>query len=122
MNREIKFRAWNERHRFMDSAWLLDFEHGEVCHQKHNASEIDDCILIQFTGFMDSDGKEVYDGDIIKHPKGDIGYVFMSETGQWKVRYEDYIDYALFLQIGDKGQGIVVGNICQNPELLKRKI
>lgn len=64
--REIKFRAWNKKERFMDSAWLIDWEHRHVCHSKHNQSDLDDCVLMQFTGLLDKNGIELFEGDIVK--------------------------------------------------------
>jgi len=49
----------------MDTAWLIDWEHGRVCHSKHNESDLSDCILLQFTGVKDKDNKDIYDGNLI---------------------------------------------------------
>jgi hypothetical protein len=34
MSREIKFRAWNKKRNFLDTVWLIDWEHRIVAHVK----------------------------------------------------------------------------------------
>ena len=121
MSREIKFRAWNKKKKFMESAWLIDWEHGEVCHAYHNVSKLDDCVLMQFTGLYDSESKEVYEGDILTDIKNanvdENPYVVCFSDGAyyWKClqsKAEDFLYQAI------TGNGKVIGNIYENPELL----
>lgn len=112
--REIKFRAWDKDDNVMKSSRTLrelmvaDPIHDQV---------IDDYVFDQFIGLHDKNGKEIYEGDIYTHGSVDIRY---------KVIYRG--DQFIGNQIGNKSlAGIttwlprieVIGNIHENPELLK---
>ena len=127
---EIKFRAWNEVEGFLDTAWSIDFEHRLVCHRAHNQSDLDDCVLMQYTGLQDKNGREIYEGDIIaleviKGVKIKVPVKF--ENGSFNIHeipggygFSDtaYPLGKLFL----RDFGIeAIGNIYENPELLEVK-
>jgi uncharacterized phage protein (TIGR01671 family) len=120
--REIKFRAWNKKHKFMDSAWLLDFEHELVCHSKHNQSEMGDCELMQYTGYKDFWNQDIYDGDILKD--SDEGHLWITkfEDGAWVVKGGEYNLQEDLIEFFDWKKSVIdlliVGNIYQNKELL----
>ena len=126
--REINFRAWNEVEGFLDTAWSIDFEHRLVCHRAHNQSDLDDCVLMQYTGLQDKNGREIYEGDIVK------GYI-----GANNQEYTGVCEYSLKIagfKFGNKKTNSyskstvttarlknkeVIGNIYENPELLEVK-
>lgn len=107
---------------------------------------IEDGILIQSTGFMDKNGKLIYEGDIIKTPfphdtYHDYGYYEIiwcnkgfrlyqkciglhRKTGDWvearDIQAEEW-DYDSFEYYFHKNIKIeIIGNKFKNPELLKK--
>lgn len=83
--------------------------------------------LMQFTGLLDCKGKEIYEGDIImsRNPKKS-GIVVFGEHSNSLGKYSGWFIKRI-LKIGNpKNESIidfnvseVIGNIYENPELLK---
>ncbi len=126
MTREIKFRGWHKTEKYMTKTLdlqTIQFERGRY---------LPDYELMQFTGLLDKNGKEIYEGDICQeedeegvfevmyHP---LFYAFMAQ-GEGR-RYLG--DIANFTIDDSEVGGIsshsttieVIGNIYENPELLK---
>lgn len=150
MNREIKFRAWHEKRRIM-------LEYGSVMsfHQflitpdglVYDKGVLQPITLMQYTGLKDKNGREIYEGDIVKIMKDDWSF-----TDGWGESDERWKDKSLFNPMPQKEVGrdyvtlekfrlwlknesfgyegeelvspedcIVIGNIYKNPELLEKK-
>lgn len=122
----IKYRAYkkdNGKNKWMTvkSLWIKDdgtISHifGEVL-VGDSQTWFDGFELVQFTGLKDKNGKEIYEGYIVRRE----GSVFSPEL-TLKVFWNDKV--ACF-QVGDWAIGHineplkVIGNIYENPELLK---
>ena len=82
-------------------------------------SFVDENTIGQFTGIKDNAGKEIYEGDIVLM-ENVFGYgtckgvIKWDNNGYWYTDYKGDYDNRI---IGTKG--FVIGNIHDNPELLK---
>ena len=105
--RVIKFRGWNKAMKRMEPVREFDSKSFPV---------------MQFTGLLDRNGKEIYEGDIVRWSN------FVTRRGRqcrrpvtYIVGDEDYIFDCYRLQnlISQGGMSVeVIGNIYANPELL----
>ena len=112
--RELKFRAWNkELKRTIPFEDLSEFPLSALKSDKVWTFE-------QYTGLKDKNGKEIYEGDIVKYAWTRCNYV---------VVYRKY-DASFVLENDDREETIcfqydqtadyeVIGNIHENPKLLE---
>ena len=121
MAREIKFRA-----KSLDGI----LEYGDLhlrCNHPHIHNLIGAKIYIdtntigQFTGLHDKNGKEIYEGDIlrIKEPSGHSSYSLVSFCNKGYYSIEHGINERVIAGFVNNTIMEVIGNIHDNPELLK---
>ena len=129
--RKIKFRIWNNEEKMMiypkeneysdyfitidGDVYSMDFDcpDGGFTYEDNNAK------LMQFTGLLDKNGKEIYDGDIVKFSSYWIGDYVEKETIK-EIKYDIY-GFNEKIEIGYAGKPDwceVIGNIYENPNLL----
>ncbi|MFA5652471.1 MAG: YopX family protein, partial [Candidatus Paceibacterota bacterium] len=80
-----------------------------------NHPEYTQGVIMQFTGLLDKNGKEIYEGDIVimKHPDKD----------KILAKFEIVIDFENDCVDGWRSEQLeVIGNIYENPELLKDEV
>lgn len=136
--REIKFRAWDKKDKVMREVYGIQFpkisNHGNrqnTIIEMHCSDyegqkaiilsdftdSVDRVELMQFTGLIDKNKKEIYEGDIIQ--KENKNYIVTWDDGSFGIfRNGDWADYLL----GHCGSSEVIGNIYENPELLNKEI
>jgi uncharacterized phage protein (TIGR01671 family) len=81
----------------------------------------------QFTGFTDKNGKKIFEGDILCDDEciGKINYGDSSYTYEWKLRRylkSDFYRNCILSDFTRLGNLEVIGNIHENPELLKEGV
>ena len=133
MTRPIKFRVWDKVNKEMFNVRTLEWD---VCLNLATPVE----HIMQFTGLLDKNGKEIYEGDVlivhdvqivynatapyrrVDFKKGnDYKTVCSFEPGMWLVNGE--VSGHLVTVVSNanrrKDCGVeVIGNIYENPELL----
>lgn len=75
------------------------------------------CELMQFTGRFDKSGKEIYDGDILKHDLWGISEVYWDKEGACFRGKND--EHDITLADHQLKRSKVIGNIYENSNLLK---
>jgi len=103
------------------------FEVGNKVYKRIDWAYVDPATVGQFTGMLDKNGKEIYEGDIIKIvEKFDDENVYTSngvvcfEEGIYEVQNGKHFAYLGWLMHNDDITKLeVIGNIHDNPELLK---
>jgi len=150
MTRDIKFRAWHKHFKkFLVDVVSIDFARGQVVLEVETADGlpprygIDGVILMQYTGLKDKNGKEIYEGDIVRCGASNFEvkfglHVIEIESAQYYGETSDYFRaYGYYITRGpghgevsleeqasntelENGRDFcqVIGNIYENPELL----
>lgn len=107
--REIKFRAWDGEHMIHD----IGIRSGMALHL--DTGKMHDWPLMQYTGLNDKDGREIYEGDVVKADGLLPGAIIFYESAfRTEEAAEPLADDAELY-----GGFTVIGNIYENPELIK---
>jgi len=133
MAREIKFRGFNRKNGVLLHGFYLQNRGAHfVCPDEFadgkswDDYEIDPATLGQYTGMKDKNGREIYEGDVMKlvYPE----YTVTVKVGWSKrncccfsVTRVDLEEKSFVLDKWEAQHAEVIGNIHDNPELLKGK-
>ena len=121
--REIKYKAWHKIRNKMYKVWsLFWFDDGMrvdiygMGDREETSEDIENVILIEYAGLHDKNGKEIYEGDILKFSDH-----FNPWLIQWKITGDNIHGGAGFAAplYAELSWGEVIGNIYENPELLE---
>ncbi len=92
----------------------------------YDECEVDSETIGQFTGLYDENGKEIYEGDILKWKADNLLYAVVFNWGMFYAsvevcNQEIYGGFPLHALAEENGKDIeIVGNIYDNPELKKK--
>jgi uncharacterized phage protein (TIGR01671 family) len=134
MERQIKFKAyWKNRIPQLGMCDVIDIDFREGKATISNGGimvfpKLDEIELLQFTGLTDKNGKEMYENDILKSEEDlDKDCIYDDVTTYIKysvvTKQNGYFTNDLanpFFLVMNPTHFEVVGNIYQNPELLKK--
>lgn len=119
MNREIKFRAWdstlkqflpNIQNHLGNDEWAF----GNILKENGNRFNVN-----QYTGLKDKNGKEIYEGDIIKYFNHRFRDPIIHEVEYHSEGTSFSIPNLHTMEDFEPEEGIeIIGNIYENPELL----
>ena len=126
--REIKFRIWVKDRKAIFEVISIDYVTKKVTYLLERVGHLlsirdakfNDVELMQYTGIKDKDNKKIYEGDIIFESFGEKYYKVIFENGSFKAEFNGDFDEYSFDLIDVVAQGCeIVGNIYENPELIK---
>ena len=129
MSREIKFRAWNKQRKEMFEVANIDFEEKKAALSngviKLLNVDFKQFELSQYTGLRDKNGKEIYEGDIIKYKfpydkriKHISPVKFLETEASFGIK-DRYGNEIPLYTISANNYFEVIGNIYKNKNLLE---
>lgn len=125
--REIKFRAWDKKNKEMidvDSLEIYDELDRDGFYNIYEVLNNPKWEVMQFTGLLDKNGKEIYESDWVEIKNLGDNY-----DGKWEIIWQD--EYARFWLVNLNtrepikddvywwNEFKIIGNKYENPELLK---
>ena len=114
--REIKFRAWDKKEKKM----IFDGLEDETIFSFPYRDLSNNLILMQFTGLLDKNGKEIYEGDIVNYDNKSF-HNGLNGLVEWVGSGFYIAKHIPIFKIVEKFKDFeVIGNIYENPELLKK--
>jgi uncharacterized phage protein (TIGR01671 family) len=135
MNNRFKFRVWDVKNKkVLPESYFAILGNGKLIvtlsgyYNDFTNTNQDDYVIQQYTGLTDENDKEIYEGDILMYKTGSIpttgvigqvlyeadegGYIF-----QWERKGPN--QHHINLNCDLAFESVIVGNILENPELLK---
>ncbi len=139
--RDIKFRVWDKQKKkiFYDVDCVsVSLGGGLILNFQEDESDVSEFYeLMQYTGLKDKNGREIYEGDIVRHQSGFItqigkgfSVVEWCECGwfyRWyQIEHEntetgeiEAAGWKYTKMYDSDGCDDIIGNIYENPEMLK---
>lgn len=111
--REIKFRSFHKEEGIM-KYW--DWKNPSPALETGKLFSFSGLIVMQFTGLCDHNGKEVWEGDVVRYTNNDG----IKRVGSVEWLEEEACFYLNSLPVWEQTEKEVIGNIYQNPELMKK--
>ncbi len=128
------FRAWHKptQRMFPVYGFNKDFVFEETLDGIHTGETTPanraDCVVMQSTNLLDKNGKEIYEGDIVRaafmyHGKASdqkfyAVIIYNEHIGQYQISYNS-VGGAASDEIYFKYEVEIIGNLAENPELME---
>ena len=130
--REIKFRAWDNEEKWMVDGLYISFD-GDIFtddvdphdtpYKEMELANAERYELMQFTGLKDANGKEIYEGDVLRDSESIVIVKFVD--GEFSVDYRTiggkWRNYSSLFGYLEDYEGEIIGNIYETPELIERR-
>lgn len=127
--KDLKFRAWLKNYNcyadvlgFEQGRLFVQFQSGERA-QRRLYVPIEDCVLEQYTGLKDKNGKEIYEGDIVEYTTRYYGNEKRHrKIVEWKEWDSDDFGEPHNLGYSNLSECMeVIGNVHENADLLEEE-
>lgn len=122
--REIKFRAWDKNsskiypvEQWSKKSWVAIPVQVTEDDWELEQRKMEDVVIMQFTSLLDKNGKEIYEGDVVKC-RTELDFInkeIVFENGMFAVLSGEYV-----IEIPKLMDIEVIGNIYEHPELLNQ--
>lgn len=119
-----KFRVWLKEEKRMTDVHEMSFIDGEV----YLISDVtgfyayEEFKLMQSTGNKDKNGREIFEGDVLKTSDGELAkVVWNKELACWEAEFlSEIVDLSEVADVkSNRSDCEIVGNIYENPEFLE---
>ena len=132
--REAKLKAWVKERKIMADVLIVNYKESTV--QLPIETDVTDDYwwdetvwsfeeieLLQYTGLNDKNGKEIYEGDVVKYLDGEFSFIAKVAWSDWMWYLEGINPKESFMfdDVADNETADVeiIGNIYEHPHLLE---
>jgi uncharacterized phage protein (TIGR01671 family) len=127
--REIKFRVWDKKNsqflKYWDDKIIFDLWHWTDLMSTCLIFPVYDYIIQQYTGLKDNNGREIYEGDVLQYTAPAFATFKSKDTTESGAVVFDlavfWCNYALYEVVSPDWNCTIIGNIMENPELIKNE-
>ena len=121
--KNIKFRVWDKEEKIIlkhEDIKYINFCDKSICLRCGGFLDISDnpYVLMQYTGIKDKNGKEIYEGDIVKNYRHNTVTECIYNDHYISFSFKDDLNEYFYFAIDSKHLE-VIGNIYENPKLLE---